>query len=55
MMYNVILYVCCSYWLMNKAVLANNLPEKSQGKNLNRDRERKQAELEKCHVAAEGG
>ena len=42
------------YWLMNKAVLANDLAEGSQVGNLNRDKEREWAELGKCHVAAKG-
>lgn len=36
-MWAVLLYLCCSYWLMNKAVLASGLAEGSQAGNLNRD------------------
>ena len=27
---DVLLYMCCFYWIMNKTVLANDLPEQSQ-------------------------
>ena len=30
-------YARCFYWLMNKAILANDLAEQSQAGNLNRD------------------
>ena len=43
-MWDVFMYMCCFYWLMNKAVLPNDLAEHSQAGNLNRDIEREQAE-----------
>ena len=36
-MLDVLLYMCCFYWLMNKVVLANSLAEQSQEGNLNKD------------------
>ena len=41
MMWDVPLYMCCFYWLMNKTVWANGLAEKSQVGYQNRGRERK--------------
>ncbi len=29
-MWDVLLYMCCFYWLMNKAVLANGLESKAR-------------------------
>ena len=39
LMWDALLYMCCFYWLMNKAVLVSGLVEKSQAGNQNRDKE----------------
>lgn len=46
MMWEVLLYICRFYWLMNKVVLV-------KGRNLNRER-KKEAESGRHHVSTEG-
>ena len=48
-MWDILLYMCCFYWLMNKAVLAYSRAEYSQT-----GREKEQAESTRHQVAAEG-
>ena len=43
LMWDVLLYMCCFYSLMNKAISANGLVEWSQAGNLNRDIESRQS------------
>ena len=40
MMWDVLLYICCFYWLINKAISANGLTVKSGMKSEQRDRDR---------------
>ena len=54
-MCDVLQYMCCFYWLMNKAVWINGLAEYSHTGKQIRDREKAQAESGKHHVAAKGG
>ena len=50
-MWDVLLYMCSFYWLMNKAVLTNGLTEKSQaGKHIYREK----VESKRYHISVEG-
>ena len=49
--WNVLLYMCCFYWLMNKAALAYGRAEYSQP---GRDMEREYAQSRRRHVADKG-
>ena len=50
-MWDVFLYICCLYWLMNKAALTYGRAKYRQAE---RDIEREQAESRRNHVAAKG-
>ena len=48
------LYLCCFYWLMNKAISVNGLAEQNPEGNPNRDTERIYRESRRRRVAAIG-
>ena len=54
MMWDILLYICCFYWLMNKAVLVNGLAEQSQMENPNRDIHVEYAVSKRQQVATKG-
>ena len=54
-MWEVLLYMCCFYWLMNKeASWAYDRAEQYKVGTPSIDREKKEVELGRCPVAAEG-